>query len=107
MPIITFRQPDGATQKVDAATGTSLMRAAVANDVPGILAECGGQSMCATCHVYVDPSDADRLPPVDDEEDEMLDVAEAERRETSRLSCQVMIEDALDGLAVDVPETQQ
>jgi 2Fe-2S ferredoxin len=107
MPTVTFLQQDGTAQKVDAAPGTSLMRAAVANDVPGILAECGGQAMCATCHVYIDPADADQLPPVTDDEDEMLDVTEAERRPTSRLSCQVALDDTLDGLTAHVPETQQ
>ncbi|MGY1781939.1 2Fe-2S iron-sulfur cluster-binding protein [Geodermatophilus sp. SYSU D01036] len=106
MPTIVYVQPDGSRSEFQAPAGTSVMKNAVLNDVPGIVAECGGSLMCATCHVYVDPADVDRVPPVSDEEDEMLDVTEAERRGTSRLSCQLTVEDALDGLTVHVPEAQ-
>ena len=106
MPTIVYVQPDGSRREVDTSSGTSVMRTAVLNDVPGIVAECGGSLMCATCHVYVDPGDLDRVPARSDEEDEMLEVTEAERRETSRLSCQLTVEDALDGLTVHVPEAQ-
>ena len=106
MPTIVYVQPDGSRREVDASTGTSVMRTAVLNDVPGIVAECGGSLMCATCHVYVEPGDLARVPPRSDEEDEMLEVTEAERRETSRLSCQLTVEDTLDGLTVHVPEAQ-
>lgn len=106
MPTIVYVQPDGSRREVLATAGTSVMKNAVLNDVPGIVAECGGSLMCATCHVYIDPADTDRVPGLDDEEDEMLEVAAAERRETSRLSCQVTVEDALEGLTVHVPEAQ-
>ena len=106
MPTIVYVQPDGSRREVEASAGTSVMRTAVLNDVPGIVAECGGSLMCATCHVYVEPGDLDRVPPCSDEEDEMLEVTEAERRETSRLSCQLTVEDALDGLTVHVPAAQ-
>lgn len=102
MPTITFRQLDGAgEQSVEAPTGISVMKAAVAAGVPGILAECGGQAMCATCHVYV-TEDRD-LPAVSDEEDEMLDCASAPRTDQSRLSCQLEVDENTDGLTVVVP----
>lgn len=101
MPTITFRQLDGAgEQSVEAPTGISVMKAAVAAGVPGILAECGGQAMCATCHVYV-TEDRD-LPAVSDEEDEMLDCASAPRTDQSRLSCQLMVDEDLDEMVVVV-----
>jgi len=100
MPTITFQQLDGAEQRVEAPAGISLMKSAVGNDVPGILAECGGQAMCATCHVYV--TDERPLAPVSDEEDEMLDCASAPRTEHSRLSCQLVVDDDMDGLTVVV-----
>jgi 2Fe-2S ferredoxin len=106
MPTIVYVQPDGSRREVDASPGTSVMKNAVLNDVPGIVAECGGSLMCATCHVYVDPADLDRVPPPGDEEEDMLEVTAAERRDTSRLSCQLAVEDDLDGLTVHVPEAQ-
>lgn len=102
MATITFRQLDGAgEQAVEAPAGISVMKAAVGAGVPGILAECGGQAMCATCHVYVD--DGRPLPEVSDEEDEMLDCASAPRTDQSRLSCQLEVDENTDGLTVVVP----
>ena len=106
MPTIVYVQPDGSRREVEASAGSSVMRTAVLNGVPGIVAECGGSLMCATCHVYVEPGDLRRVPPRSEEEDEMLEVTEAERRDTSRLSCQLTVEDALDGLTVHVPAAQ-
>jgi 2Fe-2S ferredoxin len=106
LPTIVYVQPDGSRREVEASSGTSVMRTAVLNDVPGIVAECGGSLMCATCHVYVEPGDLPRVPPRSEEEDEMLEVTEAERRDTSRLSCQLTVEDDLDGFTVHVPEAQ-
>ncbi len=106
MPTIVYVQPDGSRREVGTASGTSVMKNAVLNDVPGIVAECGGSLMCATCHVYVDAADVDRVPPPSDEEDEMLEVTESERRANSRLSCQLTVEDTLDGVTVHVPEAQ-
>ena len=83
MPKVTYIQPDGTPKTVDAATGTTLMEAAVDNDVRGIVAECGGACSCATCHVYVDPQWADKLPPPDAQEDGMLGCV-LDRRPTSR-----------------------
>ncbi len=81
------------------------MIVAVRNDFEGILAECGGACSCATCHVHIDPDWIEKLPPMDDLEREMLDFAD-DVDEYSRLSCQIKISDALDGLVVNVPEKQ-
>lgn len=106
MPTITFVQPTGHSDTVTVQEGTSLMRAAVASGVDGIVGECGGQAMCATCHVYVRPEFADSLPGISEDEDEMLDCTTAERTATSRLGCQVAIGTDLDAIIVDVPAEQ-
>ena len=82
------------------------MQAAVANNVAGIEADCGGLMTCGTCHVYVREPFAARLPPPDADELAMLEFTAAERRPNSRLSCQIQLTEALDGLAVDLPDTQ-
>ncbi|GAA3680766.1 2Fe-2S iron-sulfur cluster-binding protein [Arthrobacter ginkgonis] len=106
MPTITYVQPGGAADAVTAEDGTTLMRAAVTNGVDGIVGECGGQAMCATCHVYVRPEFAARLPEIGDEEEEMLECTTAERTENSRLGCQISVDAGLDGIVVDVPADQ-
>jgi 2Fe-2S ferredoxin len=106
MPKVTYVQPDGARETFDIATGKSLMLGAQSHGVAGILGECGGQAMCATCHVYVDAKDLDGLPPISDEEDAMLEDTASERRDTSRLSCQLDAADDLDGIVVYLPEEQ-
>ncbi|MFJ9899969.1 2Fe-2S iron-sulfur cluster-binding protein [Streptomyces sp. NPDC091280] len=106
MPTVIFQSPDGTERKVTAASGTVLMQAAVANGVEGIVAECGGNASCATCHVYVAAGQSELVGPPNDVEDEMLDFTAAERRPTSRLSCQIQLTDLLDGLLVRVPEEQ-
>lgn len=106
MPNITYVQPDGARRTLAAAAGATVMQTAIANDVPGIVAECGGSAMCATCHVYVDPEYIDRLPPVSEVENEMLSSAASERRDTSRLSCQLSVGGDVDELVVHVPSRQ-
>jgi ferredoxin, 2Fe-2S len=106
VPIVIFQSPAGTQHKVDAAAGASLMQAAVSHHVDGIVAECGGNAACATCHVYIDARHLGRVGPPNDVEDEMLDFTAAERRPTSRLGCQILITDALDGLVVGVPEEQ-
>ncbi|WP_312178384.1 2Fe-2S iron-sulfur cluster-binding protein [Arthrobacter sp.] len=103
MPKVTYVQPDGSEMIVDAEAGASVMRTAVASGVPGIVAECGGSAMCATCHVYVDPGDRAALPEMLAVEDEMLDCAAAEREAGSRLSCQLPV--SVD-IRVRIPETQ-
>ncbi|MGW1003446.1 2Fe-2S iron-sulfur cluster-binding protein [Streptomyces sp. NPDC002520] len=107
MPTIVFRrQSDGAERTVHAVDGESLMAAALMEDVDGILGECGGHMMCATCHVYVHDEFLDRLPPVTSEEDEMLETAAAPRHHNSRLSCRLRVGVALCHIVVDVPEQQ-
>ena len=105
MPKVTYIQPDGQTKVVEAPAGTTVMEAAVDNDVAGIVAECGGACSCATCHVYVDPSWTDKLPPRDGQEDGMLDCV-LDRRANSRLSCQIVLKNDLDGLVVRVADEQ-
>lgn len=104
MPTIEYIQADGTARTVDVADGTSIMRAALAGGVDGIIGECGGQAMCATCHVYVqgDPE----LPEIGDEEEEMLEETAAERRENSRLGCQLKAGRDFDAITVAVPDTQ-
>lgn len=106
MPTITYVQPDGTKQELDVPAGKRIMQAAIGAGIDGIVAECGGQAMCATCHIYVDSTWADRLPPVGDDEDEMLEDTVCERTSESRLSCQLPVTDELDGLVVRLPETQ-
>lgn len=103
---VTYRAYDGTETVVDVPLGHSLMEAARANNVGGIVGECGGSMMCATCHVYVDPKREDDLPEMSETEDAMLDSTICERRANSRLSCQLVTTPAFDGLKVDMPEAQ-
>jgi 2Fe-2S ferredoxin len=103
MPRVIFVLPDGSEHIVEAAAGTSLMRAAVDHGLPGIVGECGGCASCATCHVVVAPEWLVRLAPPGPAEGDLLDFADAERRPGSRLGCQIALEPALDGLRVEVP----
>ncbi len=102
MPTITYRHR-GGQQVVEAADGQSLMRAAVGAGVPGIIGQCGGQAVCATCHVYVDAEDLPHLPEVDEDQDDTLEGV-PDRRETSRLSCQLVAGDGFDSLTVTVAD---
>ncbi|MCR9272881.1 MULTISPECIES: 2Fe-2S iron-sulfur cluster-binding protein [Mameliella] len=103
---ITFVHPDGNRRTVGAAPGTSIMQAARDNGINEIIAECGGAMACATCHCYVDDAWTDRVGHRDDAEDDMLDFAEGEVRDTSRLSCQIALSEALDGVIVHLPDVQ-
>ncbi|MDH4073612.1 MAG: 2Fe-2S iron-sulfur cluster-binding protein [Gammaproteobacteria bacterium] len=105
MPRIIFITPDGERHEVKAENGYSVMEAAINNNIDGIVAECGGACACATCHSYIDEAWLDKMPPMDDMEDSMLDAA-YERRNTSRLTCQLEINDAWDGLVVHVAENE-
>jgi 2Fe-2S ferredoxin len=102
---ITFIQHNGTEQTVDGQIGMSVMEAALKNMVPGIDADCGGACACATCHVYVDPGWIEKTGKRSTMEEDMLDFA-FDVRDTSRLSCQIKVTDALDGLRVTVPEKQ-
>jgi len=103
---IIYVQPDGREMPTQVRTGSSVMLGAIQASVPGIEAECGGALDCATCHVYVHPDWLARLSPLSDDEDALLDGVAAERRPESRLSCQLNVTDALDGLIVQLPDRQ-
>ena len=105
MARITFIEPSGERKEVLATNGESVMRAATAHSVTGIAAECGGCLSCATCHAYVAPEWVDRLPTPSDEEKVMIECA-IEVRPTSRLTCQIIVSDELDGLVVEIPASQ-
>ena len=105
MPKITFIDSKGTARDVDASIGATIMETAIQNMVPGIDADCGGACACATCHVYVNDEWTGKLKPKDDMEDSMLDFAE-DVREHSRLSCQILVTDELDGIVVTTPESQ-
>lgn len=106
MPDLTFLLPDGREIGFEAPEGASLMQAATGHGVEGIVAECGGQARCATCHVYVDEAWVSRLPPIGRDEETMLDLTATERRPTSRLACQIRLTAQMQGLRVEVPERQ-
>ena len=106
MPLITYKAHEGGSRQIDVPVGSSVMQGAVKNGIDGIIAECGGNCMCATCHVYVDAAWLDKLEPVSDTEDAMLDSTGSERLPNSRLSCQIKVTPELDGLVVTTPESQ-
>lgn len=102
---ITFVEHSGQEHVVDVEVGKSVMQAAVENMVPGIIADCGGNCSCATCHVYVDEQWAERVTPPSQGEADMLECA-LHIQQTSRLSCQLAVTPELDGLIVRLPESQ-
>lgn len=106
MPALTFIHPDHRAETVDANDGDSAMLAALTHGVDGIVAECGGGAVCATCHVYVDDAWLARLPAVRGDEDDLLEGTAAERRPNSRLSCQIRMTPQLDGLVLRLPDRQ-
>jgi ferredoxin, 2Fe-2S len=106
MPKITYVHPDGSRDVLEVPVGTSVMQAAILNSIDGIVAECGGSAMCATCHVYVEDSQLGRTPAMEDAENEMLEFTACERRPNSRLSCQLVVSAEMDGLVVHLPDTQ-
>lgn len=107
MTQITYIEPSGNRVSVDVSDGWSLMQAAIANGIEGIVGECGGSCACATCHCYVDEARAADLPPPAAGELEMLENVAAERRPNSRLACQLKAGPALEGLVLTLPETQE
>lgn len=106
MPKITYVQPDGERRSIPVEVGATVMLTAVSNGVPGIVAECGGAAMCATCHVYLDEASADAVPPVSEVEDEMLASAASGRRGNSRLGCQLAVAPGVDEIVVHIPSHQ-
>jgi 2Fe-2S ferredoxin len=105
MPKVTFIAFTGDAHSVEVPVGTTLMRAATDNRVPGIDGDCGGNCACATCHVYVDPDWFARVGARSATEEDMLNIV-SEPRDNSRLACQITLTDALNGLVVGLPEAQ-
>lgn len=107
MPRLIVIEADGQTHTLDASDGLTVMQVATGAGLAGIVAECGGSAMCATCHVYVDEAWQDRLPAALSNELELLDCTAAERLPGSRLSCQIRLDASVDGLVVRLPDRQQ
>ena len=105
MPKITYITNDKKNYTIEVQNGLTVMEGAVQNDIPGIDADCGGGMACATCHVYVKEEWLDKLKPKEDGEEDMLDMA-FEPKRNSRLSCQIIVSDELDGLTVNIPSKQ-
>ena len=105
MAKITYIENNGKSHTIDVANGLSVMEGALQNNITGIDADCGGSMACATCHVYVKEEWFDKLPKKEDGEEDMLDMA-FEPKKFSRLSCQLMVTDDLDGLEVNLPTKQ-
>jgi 2Fe-2S ferredoxin len=106
VPKVVYVEHSGQEHTIDAAVGESLMAAAVKNGVPGIIGECGGNASCATCHVWIRDEFTDLVGQPNELEEDLLEMAVTEPRESSRLSCQVQMSPALDGLTVDIPAQQ-
>ena len=105
MSKITYITHDNKIHTIDVQNGLTVMEGAIQNDIPGIDADCGGGMACATCHVYVNDNWSDKLPKKEDGEEDMLDMA-FEPRSNSRLSCQLIVSNELDGLIVNIPSKQ-
>ena len=105
MPKITYIENNGKSQTVEVAEGLTVMEGAVQNNIPGIDADCGGGMACATCHVYVKEEWLSKLPKAEDGEQDMIDMA-FEPKKNSRLSCQLIVSEDIDGLVVTTPSKQ-
>ena len=105
MPKITYIDNEGNSKTVDVENGLSVMEGAIQNNIPGIDADCGGSMACATCHVYVEEKWLNKLPKAEDAEVDMIDMA-FEPKKNSRLSCQLIVSDELNGLTVTTPSKQ-
>ena len=105
MPKITYIEHNGKSHTIEIANGLSVMEGAVQNNIPGIDADCGGSMACATCHVYVQEKWLNKLNKAEDGEQDMLDMA-FEPKKNSRLSCQILVSDEIDGLVVTTPAKQ-
>lgn len=106
MTTIIYQLPGGERRTAKAKDGQSVMEVARYIDLPGIIAECGGSCSCATCHVYVEERFASSFAPIESFEEDMLEGVTAERRPTSRLSCQLIVTPAVEGMVVEIPERQ-
>jgi 2Fe-2S ferredoxin len=107
VPKITYISHQGDHYEIDVPVGESVMEGAVRNGIDGIVAECGGSCLCATCHVYVEEKFLPLLAPIDEAQDAMLDSTACERLPNSRLSCQIQVRPELEGLVVRMPEYQK
>ncbi len=105
MSKITYIESNGNSKTIDVENGLSVMEGAVQNNIPGIDADCGGGMACATCHVYVKEEWFNKLDKPEDAEQDMIDMA-FEPKKNSRLSCQLIVSDKLDGLIVTTPSKQ-
>ena len=105
MPKITYIESNGNKKTIEVSNGLTVMEGAVQNNIPGIDADCGGGMACATCHVYVNDEWFNKIPKAEDGEQDMIDMA-YEPKKNSRLSCQLIVSDDLDGLTVHMPEKQ-
>ena len=105
MPKIIYKDLNGDSKIIEIDNGLSVMEGAIQNDIPGIDADCGGSMACATCHVYVEEKWFNKLPKAEDAEVDMIDMA-FEPKKNSRLSCQIIVSDELDGLEVTTPKKQ-
>jgi len=106
MPKITFIDADGTRHEVDGKNGISLMEIAIANNIDGVEAECGGSCMCATCHCFIEEEFTASVPAMESDEDEMLGFTAVDRKTSSRLSCQIKMTDDLNGIEVHLPSEQ-
>ena len=106
MPKVNYVRTTGDEHAIDGIAGDSVMATAVKNGVPGIVGECGGNASCATCHVWVREEFRELVGEPNDMEEDLLDMAVSERRDGSRLSCQIALTPELDGLTVDIPPVQ-
>jgi len=106
MPLITYISHTGVKRTIDVPEGDSVMEGAVQNGVDGIVADCGGNCQCATCHVYVEEQCLPWLDPIEDDQEAMLGSTVAERKPNSRLSCQIRVTAKLNGLVVHTPDRQ-
>ena len=105
MPKITYQDNKGNSKTIEVENGLSVMEGAIQNDISGIDADCGGSMACATCHVYVEEKWFNKLPKAEEAEVDMIDMAH-EPKKNSRLSCQLIVTDELNGLVVTIPEKQ-
>ncbi len=105
MAKITYKDHEGGSRTIEVENGLSVMEGAIQKEVPGIDADCGGSMACATCHVYVEEKWLNKLPKAEDAEVDMIDMA-YEPKKNSRLSCQLIVSDELDGLTITTPAKQ-
>ena len=105
MPKITYIESNGNKKTIEVSNGLTVMEGAVQNNIPGIDADCGGGMACATCHVYVNDEWFNKIPKAEDSEQDMIDMA-YEPKKNSRLSCQLIVSDDLEGLVVMTPSKQ-